>query len=244
MTTRKWASLLTILVVVCVSLALAQTAKHALGATATVQNLDLTNNTATLVVTNTSDKDITAYSVAVDIIHTSGKKDHSETMQDYGPLLTSKGEILHPGHTSEHPELWKRTDDDPVVGMEAKVVTVVYNDHSAEVIDEQAFQRINEHRTSVMRALQKSAEIIGNALADPANQHPSAKAASQLTALMENAKATHSMDIDVVYLQIVRDELQNAPARSAERGISERAYVTEQYAGYKQTLPNMRSLRR
>jgi len=203
---------------------------HALGATATVKKLDLVRNTATIEVTNTSDKDITAYSVSVDAVHVSGAKDHSERMHDYGALLTAKGEALHPGETSEQPEMWAVTAADPLLTAEVKVVAVVYSDQTAEVRDKEAFQRIVEHRTSVTRALRTSADIIKNALADPTDDHPTAKVVSDVTAALNQAKASHSLDIDEVYLQGTRDELQKAPLKSAERGINERAYLAERLA--------------
>jgi hypothetical protein len=209
------------------------TLSFAIGATAIVKKLDLGKNTATIEVTNTSDKDITAFSVIVDAIRASGAKDHSERTKDYGPFITLRGEALHPGAISEEPELWEVTAD-PLVGVDVKVVAVVYTDQTADVIDQEAFKRIVDHRTQVARALAKSAEILKNALADTANEHPSTKAANDITQVLKQAKASLSRDLDDVYLQGVREELQNAPVRSAQRKISERDLLAEQLAKLQQ----------
>ncbi len=176
------------------------------------------------------DKDITAYAVSVDAIYANGRKDHSEKMEDYGPFLASKREVLHPGHTSDQPDSWAVMPTNPLRTVEVKVVSVVYSDQAADVQDEGAFQRIVEHRTSVARALQKSADIIKSALADTTNEHPSAKAANDIKELLYQAKVSHSTDTDKAYLQGTSDELQKAPLKSAERGISERSYLTERLA--------------
>ncbi|SRR6266849_10598008 len=200
---------------------------HALGATATVKTLDLANSNATIEIVNTSDKDITAFSVFVDAVRASGPNEHSEEMLDYDPYLTSKGEVLHPGATTEVSSTWV-TATNPILTVNAKVVAVVYSDQTAEVLDQEAFQRIVQHRMSAAHAVRKSADIIKVALADLTDNHPSIKAVGAATEVLKQAESSHSLDMDTMYLQGIRDEVQRAPLKSAERGISERDYLSEQ----------------
>jgi hypothetical protein len=140
---------------------------------------------------------------------------------------------LHPGQTSEEPGSWEVTAD-PLTAVEVDVVSIVYSDQTADVLDQEAFQRVVDHRTQVAQALAKSAEILENALADTGNAHPSTKAESDIAQVLDQAKASHSMDLDTVYLQGVRDELKKVPSKSAQRGISERDYLAEHLAKLQQ----------
>jgi len=193
-----------------------------------VKTSDLTNNTATIEIVNMSAKNITAFSVFVDAVHANGTTEHSEKMLDYDPYLTSKDKVLHPGATTDLSSTWNVTTANPILTVNAKVVAVVYSDQTAEVIDKEAFQRIVQHRMSAANAVRKSKEIISDALADQTDAHPSIKAVAAATEVLKQAETSHSLDMDTMYLQGARADIQKAPLKSVERGISERDYLSEQ----------------
>lgn len=81
------------------------------GATATVTNFNPAKGTATVEVSNQSDKDITAYSLAIETVFKDHQIDRSERMGDYGAAMTARGEALHPGldkgtRRAGHPLCW------------------------------------------------------------------------------------------------------------------------------------------
>ena len=138
------------------------------GAIATVEKLDRQTNTAVIRVLNTSQRDIAAFSLSVDALYADGSKAHSEKMFDYGPLVIARNGALHPTEANEQVAAWTVIPGNPLQKVEVRLVAIVYADRTADVRDEEAYQRIVDHRTQFARALQKSAEILANSLADTA----------------------------------------------------------------------------
>jgi hypothetical protein len=195
------------------------------GAIATVEKLDRQANTAVIRVLNTSQKNIAAFSVSVDAVYADGWKAHSEKMLDYGPRVVTRNGALHPTETSEQSAAWTVIPGNPLQKVEVHVVTVTYEDGTADVSDEQAYQRIVDHRTQFATALQKSAEILANALANASTEHPGAAAASDMKALLQQEASSSSGHIDKTYLQVLIPELQGAQQKASELGITEREYL-------------------
>jgi hypothetical protein len=142
------------------------------GATAEFASLDRAREMGTLRITNTSDKDITAYTVARTVTFQNGKTRWSETMKDFGP--SSLGEGLHPGAVEEIEVSVKF----PNIKATAKVTAVVYADLTSEWSDSEALSRIEDYRKSEVIMEGIWVEAIKAGLAESADDHPGAKAAS------------------------------------------------------------------
>lgn len=195
------------------------------GAIATVEKLDRQTNTALIRVLNTSQKDIAAFSVSIDAVYADGKKVHSEKMFDYGPLVIERNGALHPNQVNEQAAAWTIIPGNPLKEVEAQVVTIVYADRTADVRDEEAYQRIVDHRTQFARTLQKSAEILSNSLANTAAQHPAMNAASDMRSLLQQKPSSSSGQIDKTFLGVLINELQSAQEEASRLGVTEREYL-------------------
>ena len=195
------------------------------GAAVTVTHLDLVHNTATLEIVNNSRKDITAYAISIVAVYSNGREDRSEKMFDYGANLTASGKVLHPGSVAEQQGAWGVLDENPLVRADAKVVAVVYADHTAEASDAEALDRIQFRRSSAALALSKSVEILQRYLADPSSNHPGAAASSEIKKLSKSAP--HVSGMDDVYLQGVSEKLDEAPVAAARSNVAERDYVSQ-----------------
>lgn len=68
--------------------------------------------------------------------------------------------------------------------VQATVDMVAYSDGTADVMNELAFKTLVANRKATVRALQKVDELMNNALADPAEQHPSARVAAELKGIL------------------------------------------------------------
>jgi hypothetical protein len=195
------------------------------GAIATVTSLDLAHNRATMEIVNNSRKDITAYSVSIIAVYANGVENLSEKMEDYGPLFTSRGNDLHPGGVIELADTFGVLEENPLVRVDAKMAAIVYADRTAEVFDEEAFGRIQSHRSSAALALSKSVEILQRFLADPSSNHPGAAASAEIKRLSKLGEQTTGMD--EVYLEGVREKLDEALQVAARSNVGERESVSQ-----------------
>ena len=109
---------------------------------------------------------------------------------------------------------------------------VVYSDQTAEVADEGAFARIQEHRSSTTLALRREREILRRALADVNDVRPGSKASSELRTLLSSPKDAngHVQGMEQTYFEQMADELDKAHERATALGISEREYVSQRLA--------------
>ena len=194
------------------------------GATASVKNLDMSRNTALVEILNTSNKDIAAYTVAVEAVYANGYKAKSELMQDYGPTLTARGEGLHPNATNVQSTSWQAEPTTSLVTVNVKVTAVVYADRTDDNNDPDALGRVVEHRNSTAMMSHKSVEALETALSDQTNEHPGAKAAAIMNAI---PSASLPSGIGRAYVKALVDDFEAASQHASKRGISEREFLTQ-----------------
>lgn len=221
-----WAvALIFLLVMAPVSYA-GTSAQRVTGATATVT--DITTLGASVQVLNTSNQDITAYTIAIETTFADGHANRSESMKDYGPDNTAKGEILHPGSTDEiRIGGWEST-----AKVKVKVSAVVYADKTSEASDAEALGRIVDHRTSMALMTNSTVGVLRTVLADPANEHPGKEVASRIRTVASSPKAAPGIDKE--FMKAVSEEYENAPRRASDAGVTERQYLTERLAAMEQ----------
>jgi len=201
------------------------------GATATVKNIDLSQNTAVIEIQNTSRKDIAAYAVSVEAVYANGYKAKSELMQDYGPVLTARGQALLPGATTIQSSSWSTATTTSLVTVNVKVVAIVYADRTAENIDQEALGRVAEHRNSMALMTRTSANTLESALRDQTNEHPGLKAAAAMNALPASSLPT---GIGRKYANGLAEEFENASQNASKQGISEREFLAQRLQKLKQ----------
>jgi len=195
------------------------------GAVAEFISLDSVREIGTFQITNTSNKDITAYSVARTVTFQNGKTQWSETMKDWGPSL----EALHPGAVEEIEVNVKF----PNVKATAEVTAVVYADLTCEWSDSAALDRIEGHRRSLVIMDGIWVEAIKAALADSTNDSPGAKAASIIRQRIpiESQKAG-AIDAGVIpgFMEERAKEVEHEPKEAIRAGRSERDYLGDRLA--------------
>jgi len=200
------------------------------GATATVLNLDVVHNSATAEILNQSDKDITAYAVAIEEVLQDHHVIQSERMEDYGAFLAAKGEVLHPGQTSTQPLQFSPSPSNPLFSVRATVVALVFADKTSEASSPDALGRIVDHRASMALMARTHLEAIKKALATT-SEHPGALAGSivrdSISQQTNSSASVPSAGIDKQLMKTVAQELEDAPNRAAAKGTTEREYLTE-----------------
>ncbi len=189
-------------------------------ATATLTDVDLGKGKAMLTVVNTSNKDITAFSVSLKALYASGHKLSSEFMTDYGLVNLAKGAVLHPGASESVHRDWKIVADDALVSVEANIAAVVYADGEAEFTDKDALNRIIDHRKSMAIGSQTAADILSRALADATDSHPSVKAVRGIQEAVASSKS-----LDSAFMKGISEQWTRASTDAVSLGISERAYL-------------------
>ncbi len=208
------------------------------GATAEFTSFDRIREIGTFRITNTSNKDITAYTVARIVTFQNGQSQWSETMKDFGP--SSLGAALHPGAVEEIEVNVKF----PNVEATAKVTAVVYADLTCEWSDSEALGRIEDHRKSMVIMEGIRVEAIKAALAESANDHPGAKAASiirqriptdqaSVEALVKREKLSpfahpSSSGVSPGYMEDDAKKLEHETKEAIRAGRSERDYLSDQ----------------
>lgn len=217
----------------------ATTPRTVQGAAAEFISFDRVRQMGTFRITNTSNKDITAYAVARIVTFQNGKSQWSETMKDFGP--SSLGEALHPGAVEEIEVNVKF----PNVNATAKVTAVVYADLTSEWSDSEALSRIEDNRKSEIIMEGIRVEAIKAALAESANDHPGAKAASiirqriptdraSVEALAKGEKllplAHSSPGVCKACMEDYAKRLEHEPKEAIRAGRSERDYLGDELA--------------
>lgn len=193
------------------------------GAIATVTSLDRAHNTATIEVSNSSAKDISAFVFSYSIIYSDGQTVQGEFTEDWGPLLSAARSTLHPG--SQHVETISLTQRESasVTDLNVEVTLVAYGDQTVEVRSNDSLERLVAERSAQAQAFQRSADAITRALNDPGDEHPVATALQSITRLRDSIRASHSREANVGYLNETVNRLQAAP-----KGADQRAYLTQE----------------
>ena len=130
---------------------------------------------------NTSNKNITAFSLLVRLIYPDGTAGTREYGNDFLPFMAENqgnGAIV-PGATFA---IDVPLGQQQIQTASATVELVVYADATADVLNEQAFASISAQRKGWILGYQKANELIQKALADSNDPHPSTTVAAQLKA--------------------------------------------------------------
>lgn len=211
----------------------------------------------TMVIANTTGKDITAYDINTTITYADHSVDgnpNGSQMRDmlgaYLFLQRVKGtpdedrfrkemELVHGGNgvTLEAYRTLK-----VVFGPSPKVVTdlqvtinaVAFADGTGEATNEPALERIREHRNWTLRSHQKAKQIINEVLADPTIQNPAEEAAARLQKFLTqwNARTHYNGDVDIIEDAIIENDIRNLNGASrviAGRHLSGEPEFLQQY---------------
>lgn len=208
------------------------------GATIRDARLNSNGNSATIRIVNSSNKDISAYVISVNVGYANGETNYSELLVDLLPLMMTKLEesaasslrdgAFRAGETRSEVAAFKADPRNPAARVDADVVAVVYSDQTAEAQSEGALSRIVAVGNGIALARRESADIINRSLGDAEEAHPSAAAAAGVRKLLLHEKKEHSGELQTELLAIL-DDLQRAPDISLQSGTSERDYLS-QYA--------------
>ena len=147
---------------------------------------DPAKNTANIVATNISGKDVTAYDLSVDVSYEGDIKDHHELMIDRLNLMINQVELgkgnpvaFPPGTTHEEPFFPGTIPDHKVLNVIVTVDLVVYADRSIESNNSDALQRLVNARTAHGSAMGEGLAVIKKILAS-GKENPSATALREL----------------------------------------------------------------
>ena len=193
----------------------------------------------TVVIANTSGKDITAYSTSiggnermVDMLATvmvvqraKGTSDEDHIRREYGngtlAAYQTREQMFGPF-------------SNVVTDFPLTIVAVAYADGTGEATDAAALGRIREHRNQELHSYQKAKDVINEVLADSTIQKPAEEAAARLQQFLNNWKAQihYSLDIEEGIIRAVIRDLNFASRIIADRGrqgrpLSESEYLHE-----------------
>jgi len=152
-----------------------------IGAEVQSANYDPVKGITTIQIVNTSHKEISAINLSIRVTFLDGTmsaQGANESGIDFVEgIIQGKGGFA-PGaiYTQEFPG-----QAGPV---QATVDMVAYSDGTADVLNERAFETLIAGRKANARARQKINELVTEALADPAEQNPSAIIAAKLRSLV------------------------------------------------------------
>ena len=210
----KQLSMFTVCVLTCGALSFA-----AVGAS--VENISVDASTSTVMVrmVNNSTKDISAYTLAIELTLANGRTIHRERLEDYLPIPENAKKLWHPGTTRE--QVVPITADNPVIKSEAKIVAIIYADRTADVDNTAAYQRMIDSRTERATAMMQEAKAIQTALTDP---NPTQKASENIKQLLYDAKASGKGNVHGE-LTVTLRWLQDAPKAAARANMNEGEYL-------------------
>jgi hypothetical protein len=183
MTHRKMAShglVFSLLLSVCAfSSAQSLRASPPIGAVVQSSDYDAVKGVTTVHIVNTSDKEISALNLSFHVDYPDGRvSGPAEFGLDFleGVIQGIGGFAPGAAYNQEFPG-----QEGPV---QATVDMVAYVDGTADVLNEGAFRRLVARRKANVLAMQKVDELLNGALADPAEQHPSARVVAELKSLV------------------------------------------------------------
>jgi hypothetical protein len=210
----------------------AQSSTH-LGAM--VENIRYENNMSVALATivNTSQKDITAFTVSVDINYQNGRQSHFEQTRDLLPTIISRqgatgASTLGDGAFSAGRSTELRIDIGQItaVSVKATVIAVIYIDRTGEG-DAAALSRITSDRQQWAGALEEGTTIISEAIANSLSD-PAGAAIRRIKSLLNNIP--HDKDgMRRLTLQTMIDDIQ---AKSRKGDLSSYAIRKNQDAQY------------
>jgi len=179
----------------------------------------------TVKIVNNSQKDITAFNIAIKETYADGRVEQHEVLEELmGKVITAK-ELQ--GNTSRGAENFRKTYGDgtlhagavwdeklPVqpglTDYQAVVDVVTYMDGTAESTNDDALGRIVEERQANLDSKRIATEIIKSALADANDTTPAMTAARKIQdrATVWKAQQHTKLDLDEVQLESIANELR------------------------------------
>jgi hypothetical protein len=186
-------------------------------------HFDSMRQITTLTITNNSHKDISAFSIQVATFYNDGTSNLQQSDNDYLPLMASVKAAGHPltanqGNGAFAPgseEIMRFTEQKQVENVSTNVSAIVFADGTSDVKDQRTYKNIMARRKGTALGLQKVNELMDSALADSANQHPSATVADQIAKLKAVAKNNLASDNPEAYevygYDIALHQLSNVP---------------------------------
>jgi hypothetical protein len=197
------------------------------GASARVTDLNPKTNSATVRITNTSSKDITAFTVIVIATYADGTEERDERMVDFlWSMLAhrkygdSAGSVFGPGQSQEIIAGFSAKESNAIDQITAHLAAVVYADQTAQVLEEEPFGRILDNRRGSILAKQRAMATFRQALVDPANPHPIAEASRKLKDIQNEEKTAPSGALQLEFQPILQDldRLSQRTLRSKSSG--------------------------
>jgi hypothetical protein len=208
------------------------------GLTATVKSTDLTTGRVTVSVSNDSGKDVTAYAIDFTAAYADSHEAFGgEFLHDCGSIDSKKGNCFHTGHADEFEHYSApQAGGSPLVRVDVRVGAVVFADSTSEVATEDAYARIRAHRSATAFALRKEVETLETVLAVTNEEHPGARGASVLRALLSGHIDANGYieGMDQAYLKQSANELGKAQEQAAIDGITETEYLRRRLASVQQ----------
>jgi hypothetical protein len=153
---------------------------HAAGVSVTIKEVmhDAKGNSTSvrLAIVNDSGKEVTAYVICVTTTYADGQKtqgwrDEEMLGNALIPSLFTQGHH-HPGDAYEIEEGVGGIPGDPIQNIEANVDVVIYADRTAEVYNQQSFDRIMNIRAATDEGARLTISAIKQVLNNPDNPHP------------------------------------------------------------------------
>lgn len=215
----------------------------------------------TIIIANTTGKDITAYDINTTITYA----DHSVDSNPNGSQMTDmleaflflqqiKGtpdegrmrkemELRHGGNGLTL-EAYKTLNivfgpsPKVVIGLQLTVNAVAFADGTGEATNKAGLERIREHRNWELHSHQKAKQIINEVLADPTIQNPAEEAAARLRKFLTeyNTRTHYTGDVDIIEDAIIENDIRNLNGASrviAGQHLSGEPEFLRQYLGGK-----------
>jgi hypothetical protein len=199
-----------------------------IGAVVQSSDYDAVKGVTTVHIVNTSHKEISALNLSFHVNYPDGRvSGPAEFGLDFLEGIIQGIGGFAPGavHNQEFPG-----QEGPV---QATVDMVVYADGTADVLNEPAFKWLIAGRKASVRAMQKVDELLNNALADPAEQHPSARVVAELKSLVATVELQKTTDDGAAFygstimqaIQDISNKPQSPTGRSEREDNSLRALI-------------------
>jgi hypothetical protein len=179
---RQAIRLASILAICSLLVARGQNVAPRIGAVVQDTHHDPVKGVVTFSILNTSNKDISAFSLLVRLVHPDGTVGTHEYGNDFLPFMAEnqgKGAIA-PGATFA---IDVPLGQQQIQSASATVDLVVYTDDTADVLNERALASVVAQRKGWIFGYQRANELLQKALADSSDPHPSITVAAQLKAL-------------------------------------------------------------
>jgi hypothetical protein len=178
------------------------------------------NGVTTLHIVNASQKEISAIHFSIQVTLADGSISRAGAnffgLDFVEGITQGKGGFLR--GTAIDQEI---KQDGPV---QATVDMVAYADGTADVLNEEAFDKLISRRKAHIAALQKVNEFINKALTDPALQHPAAAVAAQLKGVLDAMKQASNYEGAADYGVEILGAIQNLTNLSKSPRLAEQGF--------------------